>query len=96
MLFNRAFFVSVYQISDSRATTENHFAESDEILSSMIISIVPDGNYYTKSKLHKIEALVNPELVDINEINYPRFTISITHGFIDNRLTENFSFNGQF
>ena len=42
-----------------------------------MISIAPDGNYYTWSKLYKIEALVNPKILEIKETKYPNFILKI-------------------
>ena len=79
-LYDRSFFVSVYTISDSKATPSGLFEEADGILSSVLVSIVPDGDFYVDSKLFKIEGILNPVVETLKETKFPEFSLSIAHG----------------
>lgn len=93
-LYNRGLFVTIYEISDSKATPENLFKGYSGTVSSYIISASPDGDYYTSSKLHKIEGLIHPKIIYISETNYPNFKIKIEYGNSDERNSEVFDFEG--
>lgn len=69
-LFSRAMFVNVSTINDAKATPDNYFEVYDGILQSIFISVKPDGDYYSWSKLYKIEGILNPEIITINELKY--------------------------
>ena len=92
-LYNRGLFATIFQISDSRITPED-FSEGHEFLSSYIVSMSPDGDYYTNSRLYKIEGLANPKIIEIKETTYPKFIIKIEHGVYDKRKIETFEFEG--
>ncbi|SFT43541.1 hypothetical protein SAMN04489724_0743 [Algoriphagus locisalis] len=79
-LYNRSFFVNVYIMSDSKATPEGYFEGYDGVLSSVLVSIAPDGDYYTASQLYKIEGILNPKILEMKETSYPEFVLSIEHG----------------
>ncbi|AOW09796.1 hypothetical protein [Flavobacterium gilvum] len=93
-LWDRSQFIKIFTISDSKATPKGLFEGTDEVLSSLIISATPDGDYYTKSKLYKIEGINNPKITEIKEGKFPEFSITIEHGFYDKRKSETFKFKG--
>jgi len=93
-LYKRGLFVTVFPIADSKATPKGYFDSSDEVLDSYIISIVPDGDYYTSSKLFKIEGLCKPEILELIETKYPEIQIKIESGFMNNRVTKIYKING--
>lgn len=93
-LYRGGLYVKTFVMGDSKATPEELFEGYDAIISSLLISVVPDGDYYTSSKLYKIERLVRPKVLEIKETKYPKFSIKIEHGFPDNRKTDIFEFEG--
>ncbi|EMQ96301.1 short chain dehydrogenase [Xanthomarina gelatinilytica] len=93
-LWNGGQYVKVFKISDSKATPENYFEGTDEVLISLIISTAPDGDYYTNSKLYKIEGLYNPSILEIKEEEQFKFTIKLEHGVFNKREVETFEFSG--
>lgn len=93
-LWNGGQYVKVFKISDSKATPENYFEGTDEVLTSLIISTVPDGDYYTNSKLYKIEGLCNPTILEIKEEEQFRFSIKIEYGAFNKREVEVFELVG--
>jgi hypothetical protein len=93
-LRNRGQFVTVFEISDSKATPGNFSEGSEELLSSYIVSISPDGDYYTNSKLYKIEGLYMPNIIEIKETIYPEFSVTIEHGIYNKRKTDVFQLKG--
>ena len=95
-LHDRSFFVNVYTLDDPRATPERFFEEYEGVLSSILIAIIPDGDYYTESRLFKIEALENPVIIGIAEKAFPEFTVSLESGAADQRKTVDYSFTGDF
>lgn len=84
-LYDKSFFVSVYTISDSKVTPAGFFEGYDSVLSSVLISIVPDGDYYTDSKLYKIEGFLAPKVLAIEETIYPEIVLSIEQGKVKSR-----------
>ncbi|MBN4047103.1 hypothetical protein JYU05_01000 [bacterium AH-315-P13] len=94
-LYNGGVFVTVYKMSDSKTTPED-YSEGHEFLSSLIISVTPDGDYYSYSKLYKIEGLIIPKVLEIKETTAPNFSVKIEHGsYRDNkRKTKTFNFKG--
>ena len=93
-LWNGGQYVKVFKISDSKATPENYFEGTDEVLTSLIISTVPDGDYYTNSKLYKIEGLCNPTILEIKEEEQFKFSIKIEYGAFNKREVEVFELVG--
>ncbi len=93
-LYNGSLYVKTFIMGDSKATPEGLFEGYDAIISSLLISVVPDGDYYTSSKLYKIERLIRPKILEIKEAAYPNFSIKIEHGFYDKRKIEVFAFEG--
>ncbi|PWK20941.1 hypothetical protein [Xanthomarina spongicola] len=93
-LWNGGQYVKVFKISDSKATPEKYFEGTDEVLTSLIISTVPDGDYYTNSKLYKIEGLCNPTILEIKEEEQFRFSIKIEYGAFNEREVEVFELVG--
>lgn len=91
-LYDRSFFVSVYTMRDSKASTEGHFEGSDEVLSSILVSILPDGDYYTDSKLYKLEGISNPKVLGIEETDFPEFELSIEQGKESDRKVVKYKF----
>lgn len=92
-LFSRAIFVNVYTVNDSKATPDNYFEGYDGVLQSLFISIKPDGDYYSWSKLFKIEGVLNPEIITINELKYPKFEIVIEFGNKKSRDSKSYFFS---
>ena len=92
-LYNRGLFVTVFEISDSKATPKERM---EDFLRSYIISVTPDGDYYSYSNLYKIEGLIIPKVLEIKETTAPNFSIKIEHGsYRDNkRKIEIFEFEG--
>jgi len=92
-LYNKGLFVTIYKMSDSKATPKERI---EDFLSSYIISVRPDGDYYSYSKLYKIEGLIIPKIIEIKETVAPNFSIKIEHGsYRDNkRKMEIFEFEG--
>ena len=93
-LWKGGLYIKIFKMSDSKATPEGLFEGYGGILSSLIISVLPDGDYYTNSRLYKIEGLANPKIIEIKETTYPKFSIKIEHGFYDKRKIETFEFEG--
>ncbi|MDG1275913.1 MAG: hypothetical protein P8O16_01445 [Algoriphagus sp.] len=93
-VFNRSFFINVYTLNDSKATPLEYFEEYDGVLSSILISIIPDGDYYSQSKLFKIEGLENPKIVSLKEEEFPEFVITVESGPVENRQTSEYKFKG--
>ena len=94
-LFNKSLFLSVYKFSDSKISKGNIISGTDESLDSYLISLSPDGDGYSASKLYKIEGVYNPKIIEIKEGKYPLFTITVAHGTVGNRKTESFQFKGE-
>ncbi|MFA7616900.1 MAG: hypothetical protein WCY16_10010 [Weeksellaceae bacterium] len=94
-LYNGSLFVSVFTMSDSRLNPEGLFNGTDEVLSSVLISIIPDGDYYTSSKLYKIEGLVAPEILQITETQYPELVITVESGFYKDRKQISYTLEGK-
>ena len=92
-LYRGGLFVTIFQISDSKATPKDYFEDGHEILYSLIISVAPDGEY-TDSRLYKIEGLYNPKIEEIKETKYPKFSVKIEYGPYDKRKIELFEFEG--
>ena len=91
-LFDDAYFLSVFEMDDSKVSINNQ-NESDEIYSSVFVSITPDGDYYTSSKLYKIEKLRSPKLLSIVEKDFFKIEIFIEHGNINSRQKSKFIIN---
>lgn len=89
-LFSDAIFINVITVHDSKATPDNYFEGYDSVLQSVLITITPDGDYYTKSKLFKIEGLEAPKLIAIKEQQYPNFEITLESGPFKKRTTKSF------
>jgi hypothetical protein len=94
-IYNYGLHINIFKLSDSKATKKSLFEGYDGIVASYMISIAPDGNYYTWSKLYKIEALVNPKILEIKETKYPNFILKIEEGFYDNRKVRKFKIVGR-
>ena len=93
-IYGGGMFVKTFLMSDSKATPEGLFEGTDTNLSSLLISVIPDGDYYSHSKLYKIEGMVGPKVLGVIENEHPKFSIKIEHGFINERKIENFEFDG--
>lgn len=89
-LYKGEFYLNLFKMDDSKATPEDLFEESDEILESILIAIIPDGDYYTRSELYKIEGLSNPVILDVLESGYPNIELIVNHGFEGQEKTESF------
>lgn len=84
-LFDGALYVKVFSISDSKITPENFSEGTEEFLESLLVSISPDGDAYTESKLIKLEGLTFPEIKEFKESKYPSFSMIIEVGPKENR-----------
>ena len=94
-LYNQGLYVTIYKMSDSKATPKNYFGDGHEVLYSLIVSVAPDGEY-SNSALYKIEGLIIPKVLEIKETTAPNFSVKIEHGsYRDNkRKIEIFEFEG--
>ena len=92
-LYKGGMYATIFYLSDPKVTPED-FSEGHEFLSSYIVSVTEDGDYYSGSKLYKIEGLANPKIIETKESNYPKFIIKIEHGVYDKRKIETFEFEG--
>lgn len=92
-IYNRSLFLNIFTINDSKGTFDNSFKETDEVFEAIIISISPDGDYYTSSKLYKIRELIFPKILSIKETKYPEFIIRIESGMKNNRTIKDFKIN---
>lgn len=92
-MFDSSFYINIFEISDSSITQKNN-TETEQVLSSYLITIIPDGDYYTSSKLIKIEGLMNPKIMKIVEFEYPRFKIVIEYGAFNNRVKQDYEIVG--
>ena len=92
-LFKESLFLNIFILSDPKTTSNKSISEgTEEFFSSCFISISPDGEYYTTSKLIKIENIVNPKILDIYEGTYPYFYIKMEYGNYNKRKIKNFKF----
>ncbi len=80
-IYSNGFYIKVFEMEDSKATPKDLFEGYDGVLSSLLVSVMPDGDYYTKSRLYKIQSMLNPTNIEINETSYPKFSIKIE--FVD-------------
>ncbi|WP_300024092.1 hypothetical protein [uncultured Maribacter sp.] len=92
-MFDDSFFISIFEILETR-TDINNFSEGKELSSSYLISILPDGDYYSSSKLFKIEGLINPKIVEILEKEYPKFNLMVETGNYNERIIEIYNLDG--
>ena len=90
------FYVKTYIIYDSNATKEEHFEEYDGVIQSVLISIIPDGDYYTDSKLFKIEGLYNPRVLSVNKTEDENYVISIESGLSNKKKVLDYNFSVKF
>jgi len=95
-MYSNAIFMKIFIMYDSKATPDDFFEGYDGILQSLLIIINPDGDYYAKSKLFKIEGVLNPEIIRIEELKYPNFKIIIEEGNINERVQKSYDFNANF
>ncbi|MHA7130451.1 hypothetical protein [Algoriphagus namhaensis] len=93
-LFEGGLYINSFVIDDSKATPAGFFEETDEILSSILITCQPDGDYYTKSKLYKITGLENPEILSFKEGVFPEIIVEVEHGKALKRKREYFKIVG--
>jgi hypothetical protein len=93
-LFEGGLYINAFIIDDSKATPTGFFEETEEILSSILISIMPEVDYYTKSKLYKIEGLENPKIVSLKEKEFPEFMMTLESGPVENRQTFEYNLRG--
>ena len=91
-LYNNGLFVNIYKLSDSKITPEKF---KEDFLSSYLVSVIPDGDYYSYSKLYKIEGLYNPKVIEVKETQgLFKFIIKIEFGIYNNRQIQNFELEG--
>lgn len=89
-LYNDAFFITIFQMYDLKV---NYDTETDEVFKSILISISPDGDYYTNSKLLKIENLIKPKILSIKQEEYPNIVLNVEYGNFKDRSVKNISIN---
>lgn len=89
-LYNDAFFITIFQMYDLKV---NYDTETDEVFKSILISISPDGDYYTNSKLLKIENLIKPKILSIKQVEYPNIVLNVEYGNFKDRSVKNISIN---
>ena len=94
-LYN-SFFVNVYSVHDSRVTLDKDFEGTDEVLSSILVSVFPDGDFYETSKLFKIERVLDPKVIEIKETTFPKFIISIEDGLASDRKIKEYVIEANF
>lgn len=94
-LFDRSLFVSIFTITDSKATPEGYFEGNDGVLCSLLVTVLPDGDYYSQSKLLKIEGLENPKVKGISEVKYPMFDVLVETGPAGAREDKVFQLDGK-
>ncbi len=94
-IYKGAFFLRIYKMTDPKATPENYSEGTHEVVSSILISVVPDDVDYTTSKLYKIEMLSNPKIVEIKETTYPEFVVSIESGIKTKRSVQHYTFKAK-
>ena len=85
ILYEGGLHIKLFSISDSKVTAEDFSEGTEEFLESYYISISPDGDAYTSSRLIKLEGLVFPEIISISESQFPAFSITMEQGFKGNR-----------
>lgn len=90
-LYNGGLFARIFQLSDSKVTPTEYM---EDFLSSYIISVTEDGDYYTESKLYKIEGMYDPKVLEVKETKYPSFNIKIEYGPYNKREVKNFELKG--
>ena len=90
-LYNGGLFARIFQLSDSKVTPTEYM---EDFLSSYIISVTEDGDYYTESKLYKIEGMYDPKVLEVKETNYPSFIIKIEYGPNNKKEVKNFELKG--
>ncbi len=93
VLYDGGLFITIFKISDSKATPSKYL---EDFVSSYIISVTPDGDYYSWSKLYKLEGLYNSKILEIKETNYPYFMIKVEHGVLGKEIVEIFKLQGEF
>ena len=92
-LYNGGLNINIFLMIDDRATPIEFL---EDFVSSYIISVTPDGDYYSWSKLFKIEGLYNPKILEIKEKEYaPYFTITIEYGDYNQREEKVFTLKGE-
>ena len=93
-LYNGGLIVTIYQISDPKATPVSFSQDGEGFLDSYIISSISDDEYYATSKLYKIKGVYNPKILEIKEMVYPKFLIKIEYGAFKKRQIKVFEFEG--
>lgn len=93
-LHKGSFATSVYTMNDSKATPKGHFEGTDGVLSSLLVTVVPDGDAYTQSRLYKIEGLEAPRVVEIKEGQFPAFILVVESGPQKKRTVEEYRLEG--
>ena len=89
ILYDGALHLKLFAISDSKITPENFSEGTEEFLESIYVSISPDGDAYTESKLIKLEGLLIPEVLEISELQYSKFSVKIEVGNKVKRFQKN-------
>ena len=95
-LYSNSVYINVFTVYDSKSTPENFFEGYDGVLQSILITISPDGDYYTTSKTFKIEGLLAPRFISVEEQKYPDFEITVESGSVSKRVTKSYNFEVDF
>lgn len=94
-LYNGGLFIKIFKFTDPHATPDGMFEGYEGVLTSLLISVRPDGDYYTGSKLYKIEGVFEPAVLEIKEASFPFFNLRVEYGFEDERKIEEFKLEGE-
>ncbi|WGK64278.1 hypothetical protein [Croceiramulus getboli] len=95
VFYHGGIYAKAYPISDSKATQETTFEGYDGVLMSYYFSFTPDGDYYSSSRLYKIEGLLDPQLIDwmeLKEADQLQIKVIIEHGPALERISDSFQF----
>lgn len=90
-LYDRGLFITVFKISDTKITPSKYM---EDFVNSYIISITPDGDYYSWSKLYKIEKFYNSKILEIKEDKYPIISIKLEYEENAEKKIKTFKFEG--
>ncbi len=94
-LFGGGVNLRIFTLVDPLSTSNKSITEeTEEFFITYLISVTPDGDFYTQSKLYKIEGLIFPKIIEIQEDSYPDFSIKIEYGIFNDRKTKSFRFKG--
>lgn len=88
-LYDDGLFITSFPYADFKSSQSNYKEDGHEVRTSLLLSVSPDGEY-VQSVLFKIGSFILPEVISINQTNYPDFTIVIENGSINNRKIDSY------